>query len=491
MLAGRSRAANKLSSLQTCSAGAIGVWGLLMAANCGATAGEPAVADNDAGGKSHVSTTTGGDSGSTTTTVSHDAGHELKGGDASKTPDAPAVVPDANHGAPSSTYPAFTTDVAQVVDNGGAVLSAPVIVTITWSTDPDATTFNTFGDSIGPSTYWGDINSEYGVGAAVSGAANHVSITTAPPPSFSDSDLDSFVSAHAGVDWPASTANTIYAVYLPPGVGIFLGGAADAGGQDACAAGVGGYHDETQDNNHYVYAIMPHCSDFQVQDIELGASHEFNEAATDPHPETALAYEGFDQNHLSFEFFNQFQDELGDACESFVEASDAVDFTPYVVQRQWSNKSAAAGSHWCLPALDEPFYNTTFIPSSNLDMITVNLGPLGIGAGAVQTEGFKVAIGSSRRVPIGFISDVDTNGPFTLDIQGLDQPISQDQNGNPINNGTATVTLDTTSGVNGDIAYLTITPTAYSTLGTLFFYVRAVLPSAQQHHYLPILVSQN
>jgi hypothetical protein len=410
-----------------------------------------------------------------------DAGVAAKSADAAV--DSSLEVPDADHGAPSATYPAFPVDVASVVDNGGPVLAAPEIITITWSTDTDAPTWNTFGDSVGPSSYWSAINQEYGVGVATSGAANHISMTTAAPTTFADTDLDTLVSAHAGKDWPASTANTIYALYLPPGTGLTLGG------QDACAEGVGGYHAETQDSNHYVYAIMPHCSFFQTADIELSASHEFNEAATDPHPDTNTAYEGFDQNHLAFEFFNQFQDELGDACESFVEATDALDFTPYTVQRQWSNKSAAAGSHWCVPALGEPFYNTTFLAATPRDNISVDLSIF--MAGTIQSQGFKVPLHTSRTFAIGYFSDVDTNGPFTLDIQGLDQPITQDENGNNINNGTATVTIDRTSGVNGDIAYVTVTPTDYSTLGAIFFYIRAVLPSATQHHYLPVLITQN
>ena len=142
-------------------------------------------------------------------------------------------------------------------------------------------------------------------------------------------------------------------------------------GQDLCSLGVGGYHTESQ-NKNLVYAIMPHCSMFQTAEVELAASHELNEASTDPHPGSNPAYVGFDENHLAFEFFNQFQDELGDACEAFTTAEDRTDFTPYTVQRQWSNKSAAAGSQWCLPKLDEPFYNTTFLPTSDLDTITVD-----------------------------------------------------------------------------------------------------------------------
>jgi hypothetical protein len=479
----RAPSSSKLSSLRLAGAGALGLM-VVSSAACGggvAPKADPSPGNQDSG-----------PSPATTMPVETvDAGTSVPGHEAGTDSGAPVdAASDGANAAASSTYPAFKVDVASVVDNGGAVLAAPVIVTVTWSTDPDAPTWNAFDDTVGASSYWHAINSEYGVGEATGGAANHVSITTAPPTEFSDSDLDALVTAHAGVDWPAPTANTIYTIYMPPGVGLYFGGSPSAGGQDACAEGVGGYHDETQSKN-LVYAILPHCSMFQAGDIELSASHELNEAATDPHPETALAYAGFDQNHLAFEFFNQFQDELGDACESFVEATDDADFAPYSVQRQWSNASAAAGSHWCLPALDEPFYNTTFLPKTALDTISVDLSALGAGATTTTSKGFKLAVNESRTFPIGLFSDRATGAPFTLDVQGLDQPIAQDQNGNNINNGTAKVTLDLTSGVNGQIANVTVTPTAYSSLGIVFFYIRAVLPGSTQHHYLPILLSKS
>jgi hypothetical protein len=453
---------------------------LSVVAGCGSSLG---ASNGDAGGGSQEDAPLAVDAGrphpddSGVKTGTKDSGSSVK--------DSP---PDVDHGTPSTTYPAFAIDVARVIDNGGATLSAPVVVTVTWSTDPDAPTWNTFDDTIGSSSYWSTINSEYGVGPATSGEANHVSITTAPPTSFSDSDLDAYVTAHAGVDWPAPTANTIYTLYLPPGTGLYFGGSPSSGGQDACAEGVGGYHVETQ-ASQTIYAILPHCSFFQTADIELSASHELNEAATDPHPYSNLAYAGFDQDHLAFEFFNQFQDELGDACESFIEATDATDFSPYTVQRQWSNATAAKGSHWCVPALPEPFYNTTFLPATKLDAISANLSSLGYGP--QMSKGFKVPLHTSRTFPIGFFSDQDTGGAFTIDVQGMDFPIAQDQNGNNINNGTATITIDKSSGVNGEMANVTVTPTSYSSLGLIFFYIRAVLPGATQHHYLPILLSAN
>jgi hypothetical protein len=438
----------------------------------------------------------GGDSGAGGNAM-HDAGGlgETDSGASGNSMDAGAAS-DANQGMASSTYPAFKVDVAQISSNGGHVLTAPVVVTVTWSSDTQAATWNALGDAIGPSSYWHTINGEYGVGPATSGTANHVSITTTAPAQMSDQDLDTLVSQHAASDWPKPTANTIYAVYLAPTTTLYFGGLPDAGGQDVCQQGVGGYHSTTQSGN-YVYAIMPQCQGFQAGDIEMAATHELNEAATDP--SGGGGYVGFDNNHLAFEFFNQFQDELGDACESYKETTDTTDFTPYTAQRQWSNKSAAAGSHWCLPALNEPFYNTTFligepagIPTTQLDDITVNLSALGMGAGSATSKGFKMALNTTRTFPIGYFSDANTNGPFTLDVQWPPMSIlAQDMNGNNITNGTATVTIDKTSGVNGDIANVTVSPTAYSSMGVTFFYIRAVLPNALQRHYLPVLLSQN
>ncbi len=188
---------------------------------------------------------------------------------------------DADNGAPNSTYPAFKVDVAQIVNGGGSVMAAPVVVTVTFSTDTQAATWNALGDAIGTSSYWHTINGEYGIGQATSGSANHVSITDTPAAQMSDDEIDSLVAQHAGVDWPAPTANTIYALYLAPQTTLYFGGLPDAGGQDVCAQGVGGYHSSTMSKG-YVYAVMPQCSGFQAADVELSATHELNEAATDP-----------------------------------------------------------------------------------------------------------------------------------------------------------------------------------------------------------------
>src|SRR5579859_5750682 len=67
---------------------------------------------------------------------------------------APDTAPPVDHGQPSSTYPAFPPDMGQLVNNGGLVLKSPVVVAVSWDSDPSQATFEQFADGIGASEYW-------------------------------------------------------------------------------------------------------------------------------------------------------------------------------------------------------------------------------------------------------------------------------------------------------------------------------------------------
>jgi hypothetical protein len=428
-----------------------------------------------------------GDAGASTDSPGPDAGDA--GPDDAAQPDTSPASPEASSeaAADAAPYPAFPVDVAKIGDQGGATVASPVIVTVTWSTDANAAAWQAFDDTIGASSYWHSINSEYDVGAAAGGG--HVSITTTPPPALSNLDLDALVVSSAGSSWPAATANTIYAIYLPPGTGLFLNGEPDAGGTDACQAGIPGFHTESQSSQRLVYAVIPQCSGALTGAITEAASLELNEAATNPHTFTAPAYAGFDANHLSFELLTGFQDEVGDACRrvSTVDTTTEPAFA-YSVARQWSNASAAGGHDWCVPAAGPAFYNTTLLQTSSESMVSVDLAPLGLGGGAVSTRGFAGTLGQAITIPLGLFSDGPTAGPWNLDVD-MTWPVV-DASGAAIQNGTATTALDHTSGNNGDTVTLTVTPTAWSSLGVVYLAVRSLLPGQTQHHYTPIVIGQ-
>ncbi|MDB4945349.1 MAG: hypothetical protein JWP97_4883 [Labilithrix sp.] len=391
------------------------------------------------------------------------------------TADASTPPPVVDHGEVSTTYPAFKPAMGQLVNNGGSVLVNPVIVTVTWPGDEQADTLEGLGDTIGAGAYWSAVTAEYGSKAAVSGADNHVRLTTAAPTSISDSELQDLVKANveSGAFPTPATGNPVYILYLPTSMQLILQG------QSACSQGVGGYHDSvTASGKDVAYAIVPRCSN-DFESVTVAASHELAEAATDPYPQTQPAWYGFRNQDLAWEFFQQFQSENGDACEFYRDSEllpGAESGLTYHVQRQWSNKSAAAGHDPCVPAYaNRVFYNTTPL---GLEDVDVDLSQL--GGGKVTTKGYNIAVGETRTIALGLYSD----GPLKAwDIKAIAGGIASRQT------ATVDLSLDVTSGQNGEKAYLTITVNSAGRTGSEL--VSIVSTYQGTPHYMPILIGSS
>ena len=374
------------------------------------------------------------------------------------------------YGAPSTTYPAFTPYMGQLSNNGGAILTAPVLVTITWDGDTGRATFEGFGDGIGGSSYWPAAVGEFGVGAATSGSTNHVHVTTTPPAQMSDGDIQTFISSNVGSLLPQPTSQTIYVVYLSQSTTLMFNN------QNACQAGVGGYHDSFAVNSAQVaYAVLPRCgSDSQTT---AAASHEIGEAATDPHPSSAPAITGFDDPYLVFDLWQRGNDENGDACEFFQDSYyTASQPFAYSVQRMWSNKAGPLGHSPCQP------YTATYFNMAPIGLqdITVDLSQNG-GPAAFKTKGYTAALNQTIQIPLGFYSDAATTGPWTVTAAESNPLV------NPVT-GRLTLSVDTAkpSGVNGEITYLNVTVTQVSPLKGEMLTVISTLGSTK--HYLPLLI---
>jgi hypothetical protein len=425
------------------------------------------------------------------------------------------AAPPVDHGAPSTTYPAFPPSFGQLVNNGGYTMHSPVVVAITWDSDSSQAMFDTFADGIGASAYWRATTAEYGVGPATSGATNHVHIATSPPASLQDADLQALVVANAGaadggagdggvlaVDgggtsgWPAPTQDTIYAFFLPPGTSLLLAAGGSGGGtpQDACMQGIGGYHDQvTVGSVTTAYAVVPSCNfggrNTPAEQSTMSMSHELDEAATDPQPQANVpGVVGFDNDHFAFDDFQMFQDENGDACElfadSFYEDIETAPAFDYWVQRTWSNKSGLAGHNPCVPAPNGAYFNVTPL---GLQTVNVNLPSQLTGlaqATQLPTKGYQILAGSSATFAVGFYSDGPTSGPWTISAAL----------GNPLTSGTGrsrsalTATIDKTSGQNGEKAYVTVSVT---TTGPTFKGELLTITSKFNsiEHYMPIWIA--
>jgi hypothetical protein len=143
--------------------------------------------------------------------------------------------------------------------------------------------------------------------------------TPAPGKTVDDSAVQNLIQQEiSGGTLPAPTPNSLYFVFLPPGVTVTQGGSASC--QVFC-----GYHDAI--NNSIFYAVMPYpgcagclggIADFDA--LTSTTSHELCEAITDPVPGQGW----YDDNN----------GEIGDIC-----AWQTRTLGGYTIQLEWSNKA--------------------------------------------------------------------------------------------------------------------------------------------------------
>ncbi|MEO6420554.1 MAG: hypothetical protein ABIP39_14150, partial [Polyangiaceae bacterium] len=172
--------------------------------------------------------------------------------------------------------------VPQILNLGGSVMKTPKIVPIFYTGEPYLTDLTTFIGKLAGSAYWTATTSEYGVGAVTVGASH--TITTAAPSNIDDAQVKTFITTQltGAAPWGAPDPNVIYTIYYPQGTTITLSGA------QSCQQ-FGGYHSEvTVGATRVVYAVMPRCSSGgnPLDYLTSASTHEFIEAATDPHPFT-------------------------------------------------------------------------------------------------------------------------------------------------------------------------------------------------------------
>ncbi len=349
------------------------------------------------------------------------------GGGSHATPDAPDV--DAPPDVPGPFMEAPHDNAPQSKSNGGPVIASPKIVPIFFHGD-DAmqAQVEMFLSALAASPYWATTTSEYGVGAMTI----LPSIVSSDTPPTTDDALKTWIATNAGTTagWPAPDANTVYTVFLPTGASL------STPFGNSCTA-FGGYHDEgTQNTTKTIYALLPRCTS-NLDDLTVATSHELVEASTDPYPFTQAAYQMVDDPHLIWAFIPG--GELGDMCEYVGNAAQRL-VGNFAVQRTWSNASAKAGHDPCVPVLAQPFMGAAPVFTENL-----TLDPMD-GTGPHPTMGVQVSSGQTKTIDIDVFSDAPAT-PWT--IKAIDAAALS--GGSELN-----LTLDQTTGQNGDKLHLTI-----------------------------------
>lgn len=379
---------------------------------------------------------------------------------------------DVDNGMVSTTYPAFKPSVPQVLSFGGAVVTSPKLVPVFFQNDTYQSELTDFVSKVGATNYWASATSEYGVGPAVGQAA--VVVTDTAPTSIDDSSgspsiqswlTDKLAGQDGGTDpaWPPPDANTIYILHYPASTSITL---SSGGMTGTSCVDFGGYHNSVSIGGQNVaYAVVPRCSGLDglkgIDELTGAESHEIVEAATDPHPMADTAYGQVDNAHLYWELALG-GGEVGDMCAQFPNAFYKFTELPYTVQRIWSDKSASAYHDPCVPALPgEVYFNSA---PNFLENITI--------PGFGTMKGAKIPVNGTGEVDLDLFSDGDTGGPWS--VQAWDYNVLTQQGSADL-----ALSLDRSSGQNGEILHLTINVLQAGQYGASLFVVLSNLGQQQ------------
>ena len=216
--------------------------------------------------------------------------------------------------------------------HGGPVLSAVQVFTIFWGASwNDAPRQNTAAGlnrflQVVVSSAYVDQLAEYNTPRQSIGRGKYAGSLTLPAPALGTNVSDTAIrhmlqqQLASGSDVPAPTPDSLYFVFLPPGVAVV------AGGDRSCQAFCG-YHDHVETQLFYAVVPYPNCGgclgDLATLDaLTSVCSHELAEAITDPVPPQGW----YDDDH----------GEIGDIC-----AWQNKQLGTYAVQLLWSNRANA------------------------------------------------------------------------------------------------------------------------------------------------------
>jgi hypothetical protein len=242
--------------------------------------------------------------------------------------DAVRIVPLHGYASQQMLAPAA---LAKLIYRNGPLITAVEVFTIFWGsgwkTKPQSDLIpriNSFFDFILTSPLVDQL-SEYNTAKFKIGHGRRTGSVTltsnSPGASVTDSALQAFLKQQrAAAKVPKPTANTLYFIYLPPGVRVVMGGSSSC--QAFC-----GYHNSIGSGMFYAVMPYPGCTGCTggltpFDALTSTSSHELCEAITDPIPGQG--------------WYDDANGEIGDICAWQTKKVGA-----YTVQLEWSNKARA------------------------------------------------------------------------------------------------------------------------------------------------------
>ena len=218
------------------------------------------------------------------------------------------------------------------------------------------------------------------------------------------------------------------------------------------------------------YAIMPSCGSGLATH---SASHEFIEAATDPHP----------QKIGTFYLWNDaWAGAGGGECADLCEGRGSVKEGTKTVSRSWVNQAAAESKDPCQPTDPALLYFGAAVETEKV-MIVDAKDP----TNDHESDGYvTVKAGESRDVPVVVFSEAKLPSDLELVVGKRSQTSMDPHNVDPILKG-VDVSLDRKTGRNGVHVKLSIKVAAGTPAGDDPFVVRAML-GASDYHSWPVIL---
>jgi hypothetical protein len=345
------------------------------------------------------------------------------------------------------------------------VITSPKLVTVTFAGNADRDALRTFGDQfVADSSWWQAVTQGYGVAAPTSGG--YVEL----PDTVSNTTIDDATQlkpmlqkAFAAGTLPAPDANTIYVLYFPASTTINL---TDYG--TSCNA-FAAYHNSvafSQDGggDQVAYAVIPNCpqpgsTDQSMTEYTRDVSHEVIEACTDPEPEVAPGWYGYDAAWFHQPGSVIGQGEVADVCHGSV-----TDANGNSLVRSWVNAAAAASHDPCQPEPAGEIYYALAVP-------TQAIGGLG--------DGYVVAKrGTTVTLDAVFFSEAKLPSDAQLSL-GLRQHGQL----NPAIGTGITATMSQTTAHNGVHVTITIAVDSSAAVNDYNVVARSQLSSTDHHDW--------
>lgn len=354
--------------------------------------------------------------------------------------------------------------------NNGPVLTAPKVYLVFYPGYPYQAQLQTFAQKMAQSTYWSATTGEYGIGPLAYAGAIELTGQTAPA-LISSVDVGAFVATQIqNGAFGAPDPQAIYTLFYPTTTVITQPNPVSAffGTVSSCVA-FGGYHNNVGVDGgdggaatDFAYAVIPLCSTSAdastvVDSLTEVLSHEWVEAATDPVLTTngvftlnggpKSAFFTVDDDHFVWGLLGG--GEAADLCEF---GGPLIDLTPadlgHLVQRSWSNASAALGHDPCVPTIPGPFFDSAPVLTETVTLSSALIGTF-------VSKGITIPLHQSKVIDVALFSDGPTTGPWTVKAEDL----MEKQYGLA---NTLAFQWDQTTGRNGDVLHLTITVNAAS-----------------------------